>query len=152
MDIDRRKSIYCKLPFPPSANVYWRTFRGMTVVSKEARQYKEFVAALLHNVLPLAGALSLVIEYHFPTEAGDLSNRIKVLEDALNGIAYEDDKQVIGLTASKHVIPPIKKRKGVTSTKREGYVLIGIVPVEAPPILFGHSERHQESPFGVMTF
>lgn len=34
------------LPYPVSTNRYWRNFRGYTVRSKEANQYKEIVKAL----------------------------------------------------------------------------------------------------------
>ena len=34
------------LPYPISTNRYWRTFRGMTVVSEEAKAYKKQVAQI----------------------------------------------------------------------------------------------------------
>lgn len=37
----------------------------------------------------------------FPTTKPDCDNIIKVVLDALNGIAYEDDKQVVSLTFKK---------------------------------------------------
>lgn len=33
---------------------------------------------------------------------GDLDNYVKLVGDALNGIAYKDDKQVVVIVASKH--------------------------------------------------
>jgi crossover junction endodeoxyribonuclease RusA len=35
-----------QLPYPPSLNRYWRTFRNRTVVSAEGLAYKREVAAL----------------------------------------------------------------------------------------------------------
>ena len=37
----------------------------------------------------------------YPTVKPDLSNMIKTVEDAGNGILYDDDKQIIGLRVSK---------------------------------------------------
>jgi crossover junction endodeoxyribonuclease RusA len=93
-----------KLPYPISANRYWRTFRNRTVVSKEAGAYKKQVAllAMVANVkvsgkqvevsitllprLTKSGVASLVVI--------DLDNALKVSLDALIGVAYIDDKQV----------------------------------------------------------
>ena len=36
----------------------------------------------------------LVLKWYRGRKAGDTTNRIKLLEDALQGIAYEDDNQV----------------------------------------------------------
>ena len=91
------------LPYPPSANRYWRTFRGMTVVSPEARAYKANarLRALAQGVRPLDGPVRLVLRVYRPRKAGDLSNRIKVLEDALCGVAFEDDDQVVAIEATR---------------------------------------------------
>ncbi len=41
-----------------------------------------------------AGAVGLTLRFYRPERRGDLDNRIKVLLDALQGIAYADDAQV----------------------------------------------------------
>jgi crossover junction endodeoxyribonuclease RusA len=84
------------LPYPPSANVYWRIWRGRPCVSAEARDYKRRVLlmGLTLKLRPLEGPVSLALTIYRPRPAGDLSNRIKVLEDALQGVAFEDDDQV----------------------------------------------------------
>src|SRR5262249_48961423 len=38
-----------------------------------------------------------------PQDSGDLSNRLKVLEDALENVAWENDRQIYGFWWSKHV-------------------------------------------------
>lgn len=99
-----------KLPYPISANRYWRTFRNMTVVGKEALAYKQEVArraaaagmkqsacvcaldVVLHPKLTKKGDPSLVCL--------DLDNCLKVTLDVLKGVAYIDDKQVRRITAS----------------------------------------------------
>lgn len=90
------------VPYPPSANRYWRTFRGRTVVSAEAREYKRQVwltALTQTKEKPTAAPVELILRVYRPRRAGDLSNRIKVLEDALIGIAFEDDSQVVRIMA-----------------------------------------------------
>lgn len=90
--------IHLTLPYPPSANVYWRAWKGRMLVSREARAYKAGVLArckLMRLGKPLTGAVALFVRVYRPRRVGDLGNRLKVLEDALQGIAFEDDDQVI---------------------------------------------------------
>ena len=92
----------CKitLPYPPSANRYWRTYNNRVVVSAEARAYKKQVAeSWIWNGDPVAGEVSVTLKVFRPRRSGDLDNRIKTLLDSLNGIAYNDDSQVVELHA-----------------------------------------------------
>ena len=97
------------LPYPISANRYWRTFRGMTVRSKEADEYKRTVAhsAFVAGWQAKEGPVAVAITFHPKlTKQGkasetrlDLDNVIKVTLDALNGSAWRDDKQVTRIVA-----------------------------------------------------
>lgn len=98
------------LPFPPSANRYWRVFRGHPVTSAEARQYKLLVArhAFDCGLRPLEGDVELELLFFRPALRGDLDNRLKVVLDTLsaskempNGIAYRDDAQVKRIIAEQ---------------------------------------------------
>lgn len=98
------------LPYPPSTNRIWRSVRGRVVQSAEAREWKATagwsaraagwtlavadvaVEIVLHPRLTLRGRPS--------ARRVDLDNAIKATMDALNGIAYEDDRQVVRITAS----------------------------------------------------
>ena len=99
------------LPSPISCNRYWRTFRGRQVISAEARAFKSLVAwkARQDGIQPLHGPIVLTVAYHpkrpkkwtgGPVRRQDVSNVVKVAEDALQGVAFVNDSQVVEL----HVI------------------------------------------------
>jgi crossover junction endodeoxyribonuclease RusA len=90
------------LPYPPSANRYWRvTKSGRIYVSTEATEYKSKVrwVGLVAKAKPLDGPVRMSLAVYRPRAVGDLSNRIKVLEDSLRGIAFHDDDQVVEIRA-----------------------------------------------------
>ncbi len=93
------------LPYPPSANAYWRfvAIRGRPVVlvSREAREYKKTVALMLKTSPRITGTVGLRLNVFRPRKSGDLDNTIKVLLDSLKGILFEDDKQVVEITAKR---------------------------------------------------
>lgn len=90
------------LPYPPSANRYWRSFRGRMVLSAEAKKYKAFVQVALAKWPILGGPVALIAHLYRPQKSGDLDNRLKVLGDALNGVAWLDDKQIEEIHAFRH--------------------------------------------------
>mgnify|MGYP000928121414 FL=1 len=92
------------LPMPVSANRYWRTFRGRTVVSAEAKAYKEQVAwiAKAAGVEKLDGDIAVTVRVYRPAKRGDLDNSLKVSLDSLNGIAYTDDSQIVRIVAERY--------------------------------------------------
>lgn len=90
------------LPNPPSANRYWRRAGRHIHKSAEAKAYQEAVAWLAHGVQPLQGEVAVHLAWYRPAKRGDLDNRIKVILDALNGVAYEDDKQIVKIIAERH--------------------------------------------------
>ncbi len=93
------------LPYPPSANRYWRTDRGgRPHVSDEARAYKAAVGLLCRSLRlqPVAGEVDVRLDVYRPARRGDLDNSIKVLLDALKGHAYADDQQVVSINARRH--------------------------------------------------
>lgn len=85
------------LPYPPSSNRYWRMWRGRMVVSTEGRAYRQAVqwrCVVAGLTKPLASPVALTLRVYRPRRKGDLGNRLKILEDALQGHAYSDDEQV----------------------------------------------------------
>lgn len=91
------------IPYPPSSNFYWRTVNGHPVVSEAAKVYKSVVASLLTGLVsqPWMGSIRLEIAVYRPRKVGDLSNTLKVLEDALRGIVFVDDKQVVDIALGR---------------------------------------------------
>lgn len=96
------------LSVPPSVNRIWRTGRGRTYKDAKARAYGLAVEAewrkrkLPTPAFPAGVAVRYVLTwYRFPA-SGDLSNRLKLVEDALNGLAWADDKQVVTISAMRY--------------------------------------------------
>lgn len=90
------------LPFPPSVNTYWRTFRGRMIISAKGREYREVVEHLLGympQVEPLEGKVKVDIEAYRPdNRRRDLDNLFKAPLDALTyaGV-WQDDSQITDL-------------------------------------------------------
>ena len=87
------------LPFPPSMNTYWRTIRGMTVLSKQGREFKAAVADYVveYRVPKLGDSKLRVSMVLFPRDKRkiDIDNRIKAVLDALQDAGvFNDDFQV----------------------------------------------------------
>ncbi|HEU6456448.1 MAG TPA: RusA family crossover junction endodeoxyribonuclease [Roseateles sp.] len=117
------------LPYPISANRYWQSFvprgatRALVHLSTEAKAYKKQVAGLCFAAgisKPIAGRVAVTLQLypHRPldwqkrqrqhgaawddtVQCIDLTNAEKVLMDALNGIAFEDDKRVFRYSAER---------------------------------------------------
>ena len=105
-----RSPLWCGLlPYPPSSNRYWRVFRGRAVRSREAKAYIEGVRRLLGHVKPTAAEVAVELEVIRPARRGDLDNRLKVVLDALRGLVYEDDRQVVELHAWRMEAPRTKR-------------------------------------------
>jgi crossover junction endodeoxyribonuclease RusA len=87
---------YYTYPLPPSANRYWRIWRGRAVLSGEAREYKTLLKTLAHRdrIEQLVGPAAVTVRVYRARRAGDLDNKLKVLFDAMQGIFFESDAQV----------------------------------------------------------
>lgn len=122
-------AITLTLPYPVSANRYWRTYmpRGfkapVTTLSAEAKAYKQEVGWLARAAgvhAPIVGrvAVSYTLYPNRPqdwqkrmrrdgarwddtVQCIDLDNAQKVLMDALKGIVFEDDRWVRRITAER---------------------------------------------------
>jgi len=88
--------ITLSLPVPPSANRYWATTReGKVYETAEAAAYKSEVGLHARLVEKLTGDLCINFTVFRPRKAGDLDNYQKILFDALQGVAYQNDNQIV---------------------------------------------------------
>jgi crossover junction endodeoxyribonuclease RusA len=81
-------------PPPPSLNHAYATVRGHRVLSKEGRAYKAEVAQLLlgRQPLPSGARIGISLRLWFKNkQRRDISNCVKLLEDALSDALGFDD-------------------------------------------------------------
>lgn len=92
-----------QLSYPPTANHRLMAVRGRLIKSPEARKYHQRVAleARTQGARPLAGPLCVTVVAYRPRRAGDLDNVLKGALDALKGIVFEDDKQIVEIHAHR---------------------------------------------------
>lgn len=88
-----------RLPWPPSLNSYWRTWRGRMLLSEKGREYrKAVVACVWQDGAPWQreGRVSVKIQAFPPDKRKrDLDNLLKGILDSLQGAGlYEDDSQI----------------------------------------------------------
>lgn len=90
------------LPDPPSANRWWRRAGTHMHLSTEARRYKAAVAQSHARMAPLDGPVAVSLTWYRARRAGDLDKRLGIVLDALQGVAYTTDAQIVRLSASRH--------------------------------------------------
>lgn len=88
----------------PSVNhIYSRSKYG-TYMNKDGKNFKSKLGWLAkqQKATIIDGYVKLKLEWHCLKKGrGDLDNKLKVIQDGLNGIAYKDDKQIIAIEAYK---------------------------------------------------
>jgi crossover junction endodeoxyribonuclease RusA len=87
--------------------------------SRSRERWKKKVAASAQasvpvGATPIATEVSVSITYFYETEAPDVDNIIKPIQDALNGIVYVDDTQVAHTESKKSRIDGAFKIAGLS--------------------------------------
>jgi crossover junction endodeoxyribonuclease RusA len=84
------------LPYPPSANRYYRNVGRRTLISREGRAFRDKVRSILPAGPALHDRLAVYVEVFPPDRRRrDLDNTQKALLDALQyGGVYHDDSQI----------------------------------------------------------
>lgn len=90
-----------ELPYPLTTNglyivVITRSGKQKRMLTKEGKAYKRANALLAkkQGAFLMTGEIKFTMHVWRPRRAGDLSNRVKLAEDSLKGIAFHDDEQV----------------------------------------------------------
>jgi crossover junction endodeoxyribonuclease RusA len=100
------------IPGQPLPKERPRFSRGHSYTSKATRDAETRVASsftgqagVTHPITePLTGPIRFVARFYRKNNVtADLDNCVKLLTDALNGIAYEDDRQIKSIRADMHV-------------------------------------------------
>lgn len=88
----------------PKARHQVRFWHGgvMTYTPAKTREFEKKVRvyAIKQRIRKQEGSLATVVVFR-TNGTGDLDNLLKSLLDGLNGLAWEDDRQVVGLVAVK---------------------------------------------------
>jgi crossover junction endodeoxyribonuclease RusA len=93
------------LPYPPSVNHMYRRASNRVVLSSEARAWRETARWYLRSagiVQLLSGPVSVSVDAYRPRRRGDIDNLAKAILDALIGVAYVDDAQVVHLAMTRY--------------------------------------------------
>lgn len=93
------RRINLTLPYPPSVNRAYRVFNNRSILSAEGRAFKQAAALVARGHSPLDGDVSVTFKAYRPRKCGDLDNLFKLGLDALKGVAFHDDKQVVHIEA-----------------------------------------------------
>ena len=84
------------LPVPPSVNHYLRHTRWGVTLTEEAKAFKDEVRLTVKGN-PIKGNVRMEIHYYRPRKAGDIDSILKLTQDSLQGILYDNDKQITEL-------------------------------------------------------
>jgi crossover junction endodeoxyribonuclease RusA len=154
-------SVTLTLPYPVSANIYWRSFlpkggkRALVVLSDVAKAYKRTAhqLAMVAGVrTPITGRVALNITLHPPrpkdaakralkqpgtwdedVRSIDLDNALKVTIDCLKGVVIDDDKWVWKIEASRG--QPVEN----------GAVVVVVTPIQPAPDLFEYPKDRKKA-------
>ena len=83
------------LPVPPSANRYWGVSGNRVYVTDEAKAYKAELRYMLNSYIPTNELVAVNFSVFRPRKKGDLDNYNKVMFDALQGLIYKNDDQIV---------------------------------------------------------
>lgn len=94
--------LHLTFDYPPSSNRYWTLARGRLIVSAKAKAYKRSIANTYFGRDLFEDLLSIQITVYRPQKRGDLDNTLKVLLDAMNGVIWKDDSQIVEIHLIRH--------------------------------------------------
>lgn len=105
-------------PIPQERPIVIR--RGWTIDPPRSRKAKKVIAQYAtasrqtHRFSVLEGQVVLDVAFYGLRPNADLSNAVKLVEDALNGVLYKDDHQITILRAARYPVEKGKERTEIT--------------------------------------
>lgn len=78
--------------------------------------------ALGNGVQPIGDQVTFKVTYYYEGDSPDADNIIKPIQDALVGVVYNDDDQVVETSSRKRDINGAYKIKGASPVVIEGFV------------------------------
>lgn len=139
------------VPGAPIPKARPRVYAGRGVTPKRTREAEDRIRALwaaqYPSMQPLTGDVHVGLDFYLPDRrARDWDNLAKLVTDALNGLAYEDDRQIVSAIVIKWLpsllVPgrdnkPRKRRAGDPLTTDSGnpydpHTLIRLIQVDEP--------------------
>ena len=96
------------VPGVPEIKSRPRVTKHGTFTPKKTIDAEKRIAAVFASLYPdatlITGPVEMIVDFWMPDyELKDVDNLAKLVMDALNQIAYQDDSQVIALLARKHL-------------------------------------------------
>jgi Holliday junction resolvase RusA-like endonuclease len=93
------------LPVPPSANRWWRRSGTHMYKSTEARDYQTYVNRLARSLgirmIRRPSQVAFQVTWYRDKKMGDLDKRLGIVLDALQGVVYENDSQIVEILAKR---------------------------------------------------
>lgn len=96
------------VPGTPEIKSRPRVTKNGTFTPKKTIASEKRIAAVFASLYPdatlITGPVEMIVDFWLPDYAHkDVDNLAKLVMDALNKIAYEDDSQVVSILARKHL-------------------------------------------------
>lgn len=116
-----REPITLTIDGTPIAKGRPRVYRGHGVTPERTRQAEQAIRDTFNRKYPgfqpFEGRLAMTCRFWMPRNGRpDLDNLVKLVTDALNGLAYRDDEQIDTVTAYRHL--PDRKVRGCNGRMR----------------------------------
>lgn len=89
---------------PPSANTYYRNFRGRMVLSPKGRSFKKEMAKRCEGKPKILGPVIVRLKFRFRDKRKrDIDNYFKGILDAFKDRLFEDDSLITEIHATKEI-------------------------------------------------
>ena len=93
-------------PLVSTNAAYRKNFRGGFYMSAEGKAFKAGVTLAARRAMNGKAAttepVSVLIDFWFRTMASDVDGPVKLVLDALQGVCFKNDRQVVYVSAGKH--------------------------------------------------